>query len=216
MKFTEIIITFLFTFFLFSCADYKTSQTQGKKEKKYYSSTGFALIYDDNLYEQKIVNKRINKKNLAVMHNLLKINTRIKIINPINSKIIEAKVYKKANFPEIFNIVISKDIASILELDLNNPYVEIIEIKKNKTFIAKESNIFDEEKNVANTVPISEVEMDDLTKIETLDKKKSTKSFFFILVVADFYYEDSANNLLQELINKTQMNNSLPNSSLFL
>ena len=141
------------------------------------------------------------------MHNLLKINTRIKIINPINSKIIEAKVYKKANFPEIFNIVISKDIASILELDLNNPYVEIIEIKKNKTFIAKESNIFDEEKNVANTVPISEVEMDDLTKIETLDKKKSTKSFFFILVVADFYYEDSANNLLQELINKTQMNN---------
>jgi hypothetical protein len=80
-------------------------------------------------------------------------------------------------------------------------------MKRNKTFIAKESNIFDEEKNVANTVPVNEVKMDDLTKVDAIIEKKSNKNFFFILVISDFYYEDSATNLLQELINKTQMNN---------
>ena len=34
------------------------------------------------------------------MHNLLKTNTPIKIINPANSKFIETKIYKKANYPK--------------------------------------------------------------------------------------------------------------------
>ena len=68
------------------------------------------------------------------MHSLLKPNTPIKIMNPNNSKFLETKIYKKASYPKIFNIVVSKKIASILELDLDNPYVEIIEIRKNKTF----------------------------------------------------------------------------------
>ena len=90
------------------------------------------------------------------MHNLLKINTPIKIINPDNSKFIETKIYKKADYPKIFNVVISRKIASFLELDFNNPYVEIIEVKKNKTFIAKKSEIFEEEKNVSEKVPVDE------------------------------------------------------------
>ena len=63
---------------------------------------------------------------------------------------------------------------SILKLDENNPYVEIIEVKKNKTFIAKKTNTFDEEKNVAETVPVNEIQMDDLTKSDT-DTKKNKK-----------------------------------------
>jgi len=204
MKYTRILITLLFVFFLSSCAEYNTVQ---KKEKIYYSSTGFALIYDEHLYEQKIVDKKLNKKNQVFMHSIIKRNSPIKIINPLNSKFIESKVYKNANFPKIFNIVISKDVATILELDLNNPYVEIIEMKKNKTFIAKEGSIFDEEKNVANTVPVNEVKMNDLTKTKTEPKNEIKKNFFFILVISDFYYEDTANNLKKELINKTKMNN---------
>ena len=72
------------------------------------------------------------------MHSSLKKNTPIKIINLENSKFIETQIYKKSTYPKIFNIVISKKISSILELDLNNPFVEIFEIKKNKTFISKE------------------------------------------------------------------------------
>ena len=207
MNLIKIILTFGCIIALYSCADYSVKGSKKKKEKQYYSSNGFALIYEDDLYLQKVINKKINNEDIKVMHNSLKTNTPIKIINPVNSKVIETKIYKKANYPKIFNIVISKKIASILELDLDNPFVEIIEVKKNKTFIAKAANTFEEERNVADTVPIDEVKMDDLTKAEAKTKKKSNKKSNFILVVSDFYYEDSANDLMRELINKTNIIN---------
>ena len=141
------------------------------------------------------------------MHSLLKTNTPIKIINPANSKVIETKIYKKANYPKIFTIVVSEKIASILELDLDNPFVEVVEVKKNKTFIAKKTNMFEEEKKVAEILPVNEVKIDDLTKVEVKAKKKLNKKSNFILVVSDFYYEDSANNLMKELVKKTKINN---------
>ena len=115
----------------------------------------------------------------------------------------KTKVHKKANYPKIFNVVVSKKIASILGLDFDNPFVEIIEVKKNKTFIAKKSNTFEEERNVAETVPIDEVEMDDLSKSKS--EKKSNKDNNFILVISDFYYEDSAIKLMNELKSKTKL-----------
>ena len=69
-------------------------------------------------------------------------------------------------------MVISEKIASILELDQNNPYVEIYEIKKNKTFIANQANTFEEEKNVAEKAPVDEVKMDDITTNKNETKKK--------------------------------------------
>ena len=141
------------------------------------------------------------------MHSQLKVNTPLKIINPVNSKVIETKIYKKAKYPKIFNIVISKKIASILELDVNNPYVEVVEVKKNKIFIAKKTNTFDEEKKVAENAPVDEITMDDLSKEELDIKKEISKEINFILVINDFYFEDSANNLKTELVEKTKMNN---------
>ena len=141
------------------------------------------------------------------MHSQLKTNTPLKIINPVNSKVIETKIYKKAKYPKIFNVVISKKIASILELDVNNPYVEIIEIKINKIFIAKKSNTFDEEKKVAEKVPVDKIKMDDLSKKEPEIEKEISEKSNFILVINDFYFEDSANNLKIELVKKTGMNN---------
>ena len=207
MKLIKIILTFGCIIALYSCADYSLKDSKEKKEKQYFSSNGFALVYDENLYLQKVISKKINNDEIYVMHSLLKKNTPIKIINPINSKVIETKIYKKSNYPKIFNIVISKKISSLLELDLDNPFVEIIEVKKNKTFIAKKTNTFDEERNVAETVPIDEVKMDDLTKVESLSKKKINKENNFIIVVSDFYYEDSANVLMKDLINKTKITN---------
>ena len=91
-------------------------------------------------------------------------------------------------------MVITKEIASILDLDLDNPFVEIIEIKKNETFIAKEGSIFEEEKNVADKAPVDEIKMDDITLSKKKAKKKTTKKNNFILIVSDFYFEDSASN----------------------
>jgi len=197
------IILLILALSLYSCADYKTSQ---KLEKEYYSSSGFVLIYDDGLYKDKVINKRLNNENLLVMHNLLKINTPIKIINPDNSKVIETKIYKRANYPKIFNMVISEKIASILQLDVNNPFVEIIEIKKNKTFVAKEGNIFEEEKKVADKAPVDEIQMNDLSTSKPKVNKKSIKKNKFVLIISDFYYLDSANNLKKELIKKININ----------
>ena len=207
MNLNRIILVFTCVITLYSCADYNVNKVKQSREKQYYSSKGFTLIYEDDLYKQKVINKKINNEDIHVMHSFLKINTPIKIINPNNSKIIETKIYRKASYPKIFNSVISKKIATILELDLNNPYVEIIETKKNKTFIAKKSNTFEEEKNVSEKAPIGEVKVDDLSKSENKSKKKIDKNENFILVISDFYYIDSANNLKKALIEKTNFNN---------
>ena len=207
MNLNTIVLLLISTIFLNSCADYKTDRTLKKKEKQYYSSLGFALIYSDHHYLNKVVNKKIKSDDSVAMHNLLKINTPIKIINPDNSKFIETKIYKRADYPKIFNVVISRKIASFLELDFNNPYVEIIEVKKNKTFVAKEGNIFEEEKNVIDKVPVDEIKINDLTLNKPKINKKLTKKNNFILVISDFYYMDSANNLKNELIKKININN---------
>ena len=207
MNLRKIILTFICITASYSCADYRANEKIKKEEKHYYSSIGFALIYEDELFKQKVINKKINNEDIKVMHSLLRMNTPIKIINPDNSKVIETKIYKRANYPKIFNVVISKKIASDLELDINNPYVEIIEIKKNKIFIAKKTNTFDEEKKVAEKAPVDEIKMDDLSEKEPEIEKKILKKSNFILVINDFYYEDSANNLKKELVKKTKMNN---------
>jgi hypothetical protein len=206
MNLIKIILLIILTSLLISCADYKTKKKIQDEEKTYYSSHGFALIYSDNLYAQKVINKKLNNKKNETIHDLLKTNTNIQIINPINSKFVETKVLKKSNYPKIFNIVISQNIASLLELDTENPYVEVIEIKKNKKFIAKEANIFEEEKNVAEKAPVEEIKMDVLTKAKNEKKKESDKTGF-VLIISDFYYEISANNLRLELIKKTKMDN---------
>jgi len=204
MKLSKVIFIFLISLFVISCTTFPSTKTI--TEKKYFSSSGFALVYDENLFEQKIINKKINNEKIVVMHNLLKINTHVKLTNPINSKSITTKIFSKAEYPNIFNIAVSKKVANILELDLKNPYLEIIEVKKNKTFIAKESNIFDEEKNVAEKAPVDEVVMNDLTLKTDIDIKKQSK-INFIVVINDFYYLDSAKKLKNELTKKITTNN---------
>ena len=69
----------LYAVLLCSCADYKIDKAT--QDKSYYTSTGFALVYEDSLYEQKTINKKIDNETLEVMHSSLKKNTPIKIIN---------------------------------------------------------------------------------------------------------------------------------------
>jgi hypothetical protein len=203
MKQNKIILIFLILILVTSCSTFPPSRP--KSEKKYFSSSGFALVYDNSLLEQKIINKKINNEKIIVMHNQLKTSTHVRLTNPINSKFITTKIYRKVEYPNIFNIVVSKKVADILELDLKNPYLEIIEVKKNKTFIAEESNIFDEEINVAEKAPVDEVVMNDLTLESNMDNKKKSK-INFIIVINDFYYLNSAKKLKNELTKKITIN----------
>ena len=206
MKFKNIIIFFILIY-LCSCAGYESNKALKVDNKIYHSSSGFALIYEDSLYENKTVNKKINSNDVLVLHSTLKTNTPIRITNLSNSKYIDTKIYKKANYPKIFNVVISKKVVSLLELDIENPFVEIIELKKNRTFIAKDGNTFEEEKNVAGKAPVEEIMMNDLTIEETRKSENKIEKKKFILVISDFYYEDSALELKSDLIKKTKLNN---------
>ena len=87
----------------------------------------------------------------------------------------------------------------ILDIDYENPYVIINEIKKYKKFIAKESSMFEEEKNVADKAPVNEVTIDDLNKTKSDEKKnKRIKKNNFIIIISDFYYHESANKLKEK------------------
>ena len=127
MRIKNIIILFIFVF-LFNCAGYEKNKSAQIDKKIYFSSSGFALIYEDSLYKDKIVNKRINNEHVLLLHNTLKRNTPVQITNLKNSKSLELKVYKNANYPKIFNVLISKEIASILDLDINNLILFIINV----------------------------------------------------------------------------------------
>ena len=202
----KLILPIICIFILSSCADYQKISTVKQKERKYYSSKGFALIYSDDLFEQKIVNKKIKNESLVVLHNSLKVNTSIIITNPKNSKNIETKIFKKADYPKIFNLVVSQKVANLLGLDIDNPYIEFNEIKKNKTFVAKEANIFDEEKNVAQKAPVEEIKMDDLTDNQTKKKKKVINKYGYSILINDFYYESSAIKLKNKIVERTKLN----------
>ena len=156
-----------------------------------YFSKGFALIYEDSIFENKIVNKRLNNDQNYVLHSFLRNNTLVNISNPFNSKTITAKVRKSFKYPSIYNIVITKKMAENLELDINNPYVEVLTIKKNDKFIAKEASIFEEEKNVASKLPVTSIDINDLSvsKLEIEHKKKKAS---YIINVADFYFFESS------------------------
>ena len=102
--------------------------------------------------------------------------------------------------------MISEKIATDLNLNIDNPYVEIQEIKINKKFVAKESNTFDEERQVAENAPVTEIEMDTLS-IEKSEVKDKVKEYIFFIVISDFYYSESAIELKKNLLNKTNLTN---------
>ena len=206
MRYGKILIFFVFVN-LYSCAGYEKNQSAKDDKKIYYSSSGFAFIYEDFLYENKTINKKINNEHILILHSTLRNNTPVRITNLKNSKSLETKVYKKANYPKIFSVVVTKKIASILDLDIENPFVEIIEIKKNKKFIAKEGNTFEEEKKVAGTAPVDKIEMDDLTASEIKKNKEVSKKEKFMIVVSDFYFRDSAVSLKNDLSKKILLSN---------
>ena len=192
---------------LSGCTYEPTTKKISSDEKILYSSFGFAFIYDEIFYNQKIISKKINNDNISILHSSLKKNTQIKIINPKNEITLETKVTKIANYPKIFNVVISKKAAELLELDPDNPYVELLEVRKNKTFIAKKSDIFDEEKNVAVNAPINDVQMIDISNKKPTTETQIIKKNNYIIVISDFYYLDSANNLKKKLEQETKIAN---------
>ena len=200
------ILLILFSFFLISCVQIpnELNKNEVKLEKK-YSNSGFALIYDESL--NKI--KKLDDRSLMIYHKLLKRKSTVKITNPKNGKSLIAEV--KSNnqkFSDFYNSVISKRIAEDLDLDFNEPLLEIALVSRNSTFIAKKSKTFDEEKKVAEKAPIDGIQIKDLNSTPKKKKKNIKLKFSYSIKLADFYYKSSAKTMISRIKNETNIKNS--------
>ena len=144
-----------------------------------YLNKGFALVYTDDLYDQKVVSKKINERSLTIFQKNLKINTKVKITNILNNKTIIATVGKNSEYPAFNNSVLSTRIADVLHLDLNEPYIEILEIHKNSMFIAKKAKTYEEEKTVVKKAPVNNISINNLNIVEKKIKKKLSRKFSY-------------------------------------
>ena len=172
------------------------------KDFKNYSNNGFALIFKDNFYKEKIVSKRIDQRSLIIFNNKLKKDTDIKITNLLNEKYLIAKVGKNSIYPIFYNSVISERIAKELDIDPDQPYVRIETINSSNTFVANKAKIFDEEKKVANKAPVESISIQNIS----LEKENNTNvsneknaKFEFIIKFADLFFEESAIMLKKRL-----------------
>ena len=176
-----------------------------------YKNSGFALVYDPILKKEKKITKKIDNKSLLIFHKNLKKNSFVKITNPINQKTVIAEVISnKVKFSNFYNSVITLRIAEELSLDLNEPYIDLVLISQNSTFIAKKAKTFKEEKKVAEKAPVDGIKIDNLGN-SNLQKKETSidKIFKYSIKIADFYYKDSAKNMLDRIINETNIKNPI-------
>ena len=175
-----------------------------------YSNTGFTLVYDEQLKKDNKISKKIDDRALVIFHKKIKKNSFVKITNPVNNKSIIAKVISNnAQFSDFYNSVITSRIANELSIDLDEPYVDLVLISENSTFIAKKAKTFDEEKNVAEKAPVDGITIDNLgTELNKKNKVKKN-NFLYSIKIADFYYKDSAENMVLRIENETNLKNPL-------
>ena len=203
----RLIIILLLSLFIHGCDQSSSNKSKNinfKTENK-YRNAGFALIYNDDL----LTLKKLDSRSLNIYHKNLKKRSIIKILNPKNGKYLIAEVKSnKVKFSNFYNSVLSLRIAEELELDLTEPYVELILVSKNSTYVAKKANMFDEERSVAEKAPVDGIEINDLNLKKVKNKSNVNKKFSYSIKIADFYYKDSAQMMIDRIRNELLINNS--------
>ena len=207
MFYKNILLLIIF-FFLYSCTTESLVKNRSSKNLvNGYSNKGFALIYSENLYKQNIVSKKISERSLTIFQKKLKKNTQVKITNILNNKSIIGIVGKNSKYPSFNNSVLSIRIADELDLDNNQPYVEILEILENSIFIAQKAKTYDEEKNVAVKAPVDGISINDLNIEKKSDNINFSSEFSYSIKIADFYFNDTA----LMLVNRIKTENLIKN-----
>ena len=204
-------IYFLIFLFLFSCTTNNVSKkdTNVVEHIDVFSAKGFTLVFKDNLKKRKIITKKLDDRSLLIFQKNLRKDTSVKITNLINNKSILAKVGQNSKYPNFYNSVISKRIFDELELNHEEPYVEISTVSVNSTFVAKKAKMYDEEKEVADKAPVDGISISDLSiNKKKIKKKNKVDNFSYIIKLADFYYENSAKLMQKRIKNELNLNNS--------
>ncbi len=192
MKYRFILLFFL----LISCA-----QNYSKLNlKKPFISKGFAYVYSEEDFINKIIKKRLDNNSLQIAHNKLRPGSLIKITNIKTNNSIILKNSKRFQYPEFYKIVMTEPVAKELNLEINLPLVEIIEVKKNKSYVAKKTKIFKEEEKIHSNAPVETVKIDNISK-KKKSKNKAVKDKLYI-IIAEFYSKDSAYVLKKRITNE--------------
>ena len=201
----RLIILIFSVIFLNSCDKSIINNTDkiNIKPEYRYKNIGFALVFNDDLENI----KKLEERSLYIYHKSLKKKSSVKITNPENGNSLIAIVKSnKEKFSNFYNSILSSRIAEELDLDPNEPYVEIILISKESTFVAKKAKTFEEERNVAEKAPIDGIQINDLNSKTKKKTKIQNKNFSYSIKVADFYYEDTAKIMKDRIKNQTSIN----------
>ena len=185
-------LLFSILFFLVSCT---TSSKLYNKTP--FNSSGFAYIYNDNDYENNLIKGKLDNNKLEISNSELKLNSLIKIINPKTKESMILKNTKKIEYPDFYKIIITKPVAKKINLKFDLPLVEVIEIKKNKSFVAEKTKIYKEEEKIHNNAPVETVTISNISK----DKKKKSivANDKFYIIIAEFYSKESASLLKKRI-----------------
>jgi hypothetical protein len=192
MKFKIIFILV----FVLSCSSQFTTINQ----KKPYSAKGVAFIYNDFDFKEKTIKGKMNNDVMQLSHQNLRTGTLIKIINPKNNESLVLKNIKRIKYPDFYKVLITRPVAEKLNLDPNLPILEIIEIKKNKSFVAEKAKIYNEEKKIPSKAPVTTVKISNISKDKSKIIKKNTEQLF--ILVASFFSFETAKFLEQRIINE--------------
>ena len=187
MIYKKYIFIFLF---LFACSTNNTSNKDTKivEHIDTFSTKGFALIYNEDLYKKKIINKKLEKRSLLIFQKNLKKETSVKITNPLNNKSILVKVGANSKYPNFYNSVISQRVFDELDLNYNEPYIEIATVSANSAFVAKKAKMYEEEKEVADKAPVDGISISDLSKNKKkIKKNKKIDNFNYITKIIFFF-----------------------------
>ena len=201
----RLFIILCSTLFLLGC-DNQNSNLYKKdnfKIEEKYTNKGFTYIFsnDDKF-------KKLNERSLEIYHKSLKKNSSVKITNLNNGKYLIANVKSnRIKFPEFYNSIISNRIAKTLELDPQDPYIEIILISNNSSFVAKKAKTFEEEKKVAAKAPIAGIVINDLNKKPKKNRIIKKQKFSYSIKIADFYYEKTAKIMISKIKEETSLKN---------
>ena len=198
MNYKNLLLILLF---LTSCTAQSTQYSEN-----IFSNRGFVLLYDESLIEKKKLRKPLDDRSLEIVHNTLSKGTKVRIINLLNNKSTNAIVKTKNKNLFFYNSIFSKRIFDELDISLKEPYVEISKIRENKTFIAKKSKTFDEEKKVANKAPVKSISINEIgtPKSSELDDRRS---FNYSIKITEFYFLKNAKELKKRIENETSLKN---------
>jgi len=183
----------LLFFFLISC----TQNYSRLDLNQSFSSKGFAYIYNEKDFEKKMIKHKLDNNTLQIAHNKLRPGSLIKITNVKTNDSIILKNNKRFTYPEFYKIIITQPVAEEINLKDDLPLVEVIEVKKNKSFVAKKTKIYKEEEKIHSNAPVESVTINNISKKKKVENKVSKDRFY--IIIAEFYSNNSANLLKKRI-----------------